>query len=64
VRRAVAALPDEQRRLLELRYGFDGRPHSLEAIAEELGTSRERLRRLEADAYEQLASVLDLADAA
>ncbi|HSK15239.1 MAG TPA: sigma-70 family RNA polymerase sigma factor [Gaiellaceae bacterium] len=64
VRRAVAALPDEQRRLLELRFGFDGRPHSLEAIAEELGTSRERLRRLEADAFERLAGVLDLAEAA
>src|SRR6266540_3005448 len=47
VRRAVAALPEPERRVLELRFGFDGEPASLEAIGKELGLSRERIRQLE-----------------
>jgi RNA polymerase primary sigma factor len=64
VRRALAALPERERRVIELRFGFDEEPASLEAIGKELGLSRERVRQLEADAYERLASELDLARAA
>ena len=32
IRKALASLPERQRRVLELRFGFDGEPVSLEAI--------------------------------
>jgi RNA polymerase primary sigma factor len=64
VRRALASLPERERRVLELRFGFDGEPTSLEAIGRELGISRERVRQLEEAAYARLADELDLARAA
>ncbi|MDQ4029901.1 MAG: sigma-70 family RNA polymerase sigma factor [Actinomycetota bacterium] len=54
VRRALRGLEDRERRLLELRYGFEGEPQSLETISRELGVSRERVRQLERDALERL----------
>jgi DNA-directed RNA polymerase sigma subunit (sigma70/sigma32) len=54
-----ANLPERERRILELRFGFDGPPASLEAIGKELGLTRERVRQLEASAFEQLAEPLD-----
>jgi len=65
VRTALRTLPDLERRILELRFGFDGEQHPLEAIERELGISRERVRKLERDAFAQLAVELkDVADAA
>jgi RNA polymerase primary sigma factor len=64
VRRAVAALPESERRVLELRFGFDGDPASLEVIGHELGVSRERVNRIQDDALSRLADELDLAEAA
>jgi RNA polymerase primary sigma factor len=64
IRTAVEGLPDRERRLIELRFGFDGEPASLERIGKELGLSRERVRQLEEDAFQRLASELDLAQAA
>ena len=55
VRKALASLEERERRLLELRFGLDGEPHSLDAIARELGISRERVRQLEQHALTQLA---------
>jgi len=70
VRRAVATLPERERRILELRFGFDGEPRSLEAIGAELGLTRERIRQLEREALGKLTEELegltedDLAEAA
>jgi RNA polymerase primary sigma factor len=64
VRRAVGTLPENERRVVELRFGFDGEPASLESIGKELGLSRERVRQLEAEAFTRLASELELAQAA
>ena len=64
VRRALAKLPERERRVLELRFGFDEEPRSLEAIGAELGITRERARQLEQQAMERLASSEDLAQAA
>jgi len=66
VRRAVQALPERQRRVLELRFGFEGEAQSLEAIGRELGLTRERVRQLESDSLYRLKSILadELADAA
>jgi len=59
VRRAVSELPERERRILELRFGFDTEPASLEQIGKELGITRERVRQLEAQAFDHLAVELD-----
>jgi RNA polymerase primary sigma factor len=46
VRRALDALPERERRILELRFGFEGDPWTLEAIGHELHLTRERVRQL------------------
>jgi RNA polymerase primary sigma factor len=59
VRSALATLPEREQRLLELRFGFVGEQQSLDAIAHELGVSRERVRQLERQALAQLATELE-----
>jgi RNA polymerase primary sigma factor len=59
VRAALQELPERERRLLELRFGFDGEQRSLDAIARELGVSRERVRQLETNALRTLAPRLE-----
>ena len=61
VRRALDALPERERRILELRFGFEGDPWTLEAIGLELGLTRERVRQLEGQALARLAAIRDLA---
>jgi RNA polymerase primary sigma factor len=58
VRRVVAELPERERRVLELRFGLGGEPHSLEAIGAELGLTRERVRQVERDAMSALERML------
>jgi RNA polymerase primary sigma factor len=61
VRDAVESLPERERRVIELRFGFgegsDG--VSLDQIGRELGLTRERIRQLEASALVRLGSLLD-----
>ena len=73
VREALGTLPERERRLLELRFGFGGEQQSLDAIARELGVSRERVRQIETQALARLETTLrgvievggaDLADSA
>jgi RNA polymerase primary sigma factor len=58
VRAAVRRLPERERRVLELRFGFDGEPTSLEQIGRELKISRERVRQVERDALAALETQL------
>ena len=51
VRKAVRKLPERERRIVELRFGLDGEPQTLEAIGEELELTRERVRQLETQAF-------------
>jgi RNA polymerase primary sigma factor len=56
LRRAVAKLPEEQRRVVELRYGFLGaEPLTLAEVGRQLGLRPERVREIEVTALEQLA---------
>ena len=50
VRDALSCLPDRERRVLELRFGFDGEQRTLEDIGRELALTRERVRQLESAA--------------
>ena len=58
IRKAVAQLPEREGRILELRFGFDTEPASLEHIGRELGMSRERVRQVERDALRRLEDEL------
>jgi RNA polymerase primary sigma factor len=64
VRRALDALPERERRILELRFGFEGEPWTLEAIGNELDLTRERVRQLEGQALSRLAALRELASLA
>jgi DNA-directed RNA polymerase sigma subunit (sigma70/sigma32) len=64
VRKALAALPERERRILELRFGFEGDPWTLEAIGHELGLTRERVRQLEGQALQRLSALRELASVA
>ncbi len=56
VRRALETLPVRERRILELRYGFDGEAQTLESVARALGIPRERVRQIEGKALASLAT--------
>jgi RNA polymerase primary sigma factor len=62
VRRAVADLPDPERKVLKLRYGLDGHPDpkSVEEVVRQLGLSRDDVRRIERAALSQLARMREL----
>jgi RNA polymerase primary sigma factor len=59
VRRALGQLPEREQRILELRFGLDGDPMSLESIAKELRITRERVRQLEQTALAKLQRELE-----
>jgi RNA polymerase primary sigma factor len=59
---ALSRIGETERRVIELRFGLDGEPRTLEAIGKEIGISRERVRGLEAQALTRLRS--ELADLA
>jgi RNA polymerase primary sigma factor len=61
IRKALDALPERERRILELRFGFEGEPWTLEAIGHELDLTRERVRQLEGQALSRLAALRELA---
>jgi RNA polymerase primary sigma factor len=58
VREALSDLPEREQRIMELRFGLDGEPQSLEAIGRELHLTRERVRQLEGQALARLSETL------
>ena len=64
IRNGLGALPERERRILELRYGLDGEPQTLRAIGHELDLTSERIRQLERRALSRLAALRELADLA
>ena len=59
VRAALRTLPERERRILELRFGFEGEQQPLETIGSELGMTRERVRQLEREGLARLAAELE-----
>jgi RNA polymerase primary sigma factor len=59
---ALAVLPEEERRVIELRFGTAGEPEtSVREVARRLGVTQERARKLEARALGRLADNESLA---
>jgi RNA polymerase primary sigma factor len=54
LRLALQSLPPRERKIVELRFGFQGRARTLEAIGAELGLTRERVRQLVEQALKRL----------
>ena len=55
------SLHERNRRVLELRYGLDGRdPRTLDEIGREFGLTRERIRQIEVEALRDLAAMRDV----
>jgi RNA polymerase primary sigma factor len=58
VRNALALLPARERRVVELRFGFEGEAWTLDAIGDELDLTRERVRQLVAQALRRIETAL------
>jgi len=55
---ALAALPERERRVIELRYGLDGaQPCTLEEVGQTFGVTRERIRQIENNTLKKLESL-------
>ena len=62
LRRALEQLPEQEREVIELRYGVDGdEPTPLREAGRRLGLSPERVRRIEHKALERLATTREVA---
>ena len=49
----VGQLPPKERKIVEMRSGLvDGFTHTLEEVGKEFGVTRERIRQIEAKAFE------------
>ncbi len=58
LREALENLGDRERRVLELRYGLDGRtPHTLEDVARTFSVTRERIRQIENQSLKKLKNL-------
>jgi RNA polymerase primary sigma factor len=59
--RALEELPARHSQLVRMRYGLDGDPpYTLEAIAQKLSLSRERVRQIEREAFSRLRTSADV----
>jgi RNA polymerase nonessential primary-like sigma factor len=57
--RWLGVLSEKQRRVIELRFGLDGSERAtLEAVGEELGVTRERVRQIQVEAMRRLRRLL------
>ena len=55
VRRALDALPERERQVIELRYGLSGtEPLTLEEVGRTFGVTRERIRQIENNTLKKL----------
>jgi RNA polymerase primary sigma factor len=58
VRRALEALPERERQVIELRYGLSGlEPLTLEEVGKTFGVTRERIRQIETNTLKKLRAL-------
>ena len=61
LRTALAALGERERRVLELRYGLDGRqPRTLDEVGRTFNVTRERIRQIENQSLKKLRALADI----
>jgi RNA polymerase primary sigma factor len=66
LRKALGALPEKERQVIELRYGLGDdydEPKTLEDIGKQLGLTRERIRQIEEQGLKRLAAMGELKEA-
>jgi RNA polymerase primary sigma factor len=58
LRRALAALPEREREVIELRFGLTGqRPYTLEEVGRTFNVTRERIRQIESHTLKKLEAL-------
>ena len=58
IEQALAALPERERQVIELRFGLHGaQPQTLEEVGRAFGVTRERIRQIENNTLKTLASL-------
>ena len=58
VRRALAALPEREREVIEMRFGLTGeRPYTLEEVGRAFNVTRERIRQIENHTLKKLEAL-------
>jgi RNA polymerase primary sigma factor len=58
VRKALSALPERERQVIELRYGLSGlEPLTLEEVGRTFGVTRERIRQIETNTLKKLRAL-------
>ena len=58
IRRALASLPERERRVIELRFGLRGdQPRTLEEVGRTFGVTRERIRQIENSTLRKLGAM-------
>jgi RNA polymerase primary sigma factor len=62
VRRAVSALPEDERSVVKLRYGLNGDPDpkSIEEVVRQLDMPRDRVKKVESRALERLSRMREI----
>lgn len=58
IQESLAQLEPRQARILSLRYGLEGREHTLEEVGNLLGITRERVRQIQEKAEQRLEKLL------
>jgi RNA polymerase primary sigma factor len=57
IKHALSALPERERRVIELRFGLHGQPRTLDEVGCTFGVTRERIRQIEHATLNTLASL-------
>ena len=58
IRKALSALPEREREVIEMRFGLTGpRPYTLEEVGRAFNVTRERIRQIENHTLKKLESL-------
>jgi RNA polymerase primary sigma factor len=60
LKKILSTLSHRERRVLELRYGLDGEPRTLDEVGRTFNVTRERIRQIEDQSLKKLRALADL----